>query len=311
MSKSKPFVISKGCGDKTVGFGRRKSELLSALAKDDNAFFVQIKELYYIKYDKIKQKYYDSLYKKFVTNNGLHCANHFSDKVAEVVSLMKDRKTSTEIMNLFSDKYDLNKNTIHSIIGDANTIIRQEFELEKSFLLDLHLLRYEEIFLENLNVDLDEVPAGYKKALKCEHLITAMDTLFQKERLLGIHTKNFKLKVTQNQIQESNTEFDITILSVNERLETISLLNRAKTVEEYIRPSVPNNNPMNIDTKNNKIVDDNMESPIKQAKQTDIIGDERSIEITSSGKNLDEVKEALGNTLKNKVQELFNKKKGI
>lgn len=300
----------QGASGLNVGFGKFKDKLLVDLAKEDLESFKQIKELYYDKYDSTKQKYYKSLEKKYIVEKGL--TNTAPDQaliVDEAVFLMKQRWVGNQIRTLFSEKYNLDRLQINSIMSDANTLIRREFESEKSLLLDLHLLRYEEIYLENISIDLEEVPAGYRKALKCEHTITAMETLFQKERLLGVHTKTFKIKANESVLQNKTVEFDITILNSNERLEILGLLNKAKAVEVYNKPFVTNNNPLNIDIKANKVEVVITDAPIKASTQTDTIGDEQSTLSQDSGKSFLEVKESLSNSLADKVKELFEKKK--
>lgn len=293
-----------------VGFGKFKDKLLSDLAKEDLESFKQLKELYYDKYDSKKQKHYKAVEKKYVLHNGINNVKPSQTLIIEeAIFLMKQRWVGNQIRTLFSEKYNLNELQINSIMSDANTLIRREFESEKSLLLDLHLLRYEEIYLENIDVDLDEVPAGYKKALKCEHTITAMETLFQKERLLGVHTKAFKLKANESILQNKTVEFDITILNSNERLEILGLLNKAKAVEVYNKPFAISDNPLNIDVKINKTETDITDAPIKASTQTDTIGDEQSALSQDTGKSFLEVKESLSNSLADKVKELFEKKK--
>lgn len=305
MAKKKVQVDSK----LNVGFGKFKNKLLSDLAKTDLEYFKQIKVLYYDRYSPAKKDYYRSIEKKYVSNNGLR--NTKPDDVSiveEAVTLMKLKWSNNRITTFLADKYSLNKRQLISIMSDVNTLIRKEFESEKSLLLDLHLLRYEEIYLENISINLEEVPAGYRKAVKCEHTITAMETLFQKERLLGVHTKAFKLKANESILEKKQVEFDVSILSSVERLEIFSLLNKAKATETLNRPTIPNNNPLNIEisTKNNEL--DISDAPIKAASQTDIIGDEQLNQNLNTGKSLIEVQETFSNSLRDKVKELFEKK---
>ena len=311
MAKGKPFVVKSGsqAPDKKVGFGKFKEKDLIWVAKNEFEFFKQIEALYYPKYNEEKKVYYNSLKKKFSKIEDLSI-NKFEKEIIEVVDLLKLKWTSFQIQDYLQGKYDLSESNRGLIISDAIALIRQSFELEKTFLIDIHLLRYEEIFLENLNANLDEVPVGYKKAMKCEHLITAMDTLFQKEKLLGIHTKAFKLKATESMLQRPDTEFDMTILTANERLELFSLLKKAKNVEKLNKPFLENNNPLNIDLKVQTDHDDDIKaSPIKKAKQTDIKAENEALSVKEGGKSLFEVQTNIQSTLKDKVKELFEKKK--
>ena len=307
MAKKKPFVVQTKEVDKTVGFGKYKEKLLLWVAKNDLDFFRQIEELYFEKYDKLKQIYYKKLHTQYVRDGGLMAKQRFEKEVVEAIELMKQKKSSKEITQHFMLKYNLSIDRVHVIMVDANLTLRKEFEIEKSFLLDIHLLRYEEIFLENLHVDLSEVPVGYRKAIQCEHYISAMETLFQKEKLLGVHTKNFKLQVNNFSIQEANLEYDLTKLTSGERLEIFSLLEIAKKTEKFNKPFLQNNNPLDINiTASVDVVND---IPVKKATQTDIIKDQENLIVESTGKTLFEVEEVIQNTLKDKVRELFEKKK--
>lgn len=304
--KKKPFVIATSTNDRTVGFGKYKSKKLIWVAHNDIEFFKNIETLYYPKYDDLKKKYYKSLFKKFVTGNGLISKPDLTDKIGEVVSLLRERKNSKEIYDYLGEKYSIEGADAKAIISDAIVTIRREFELEKSFLLDVHLVRYEETYLKNFNADLSNVPPGYRKAVQAEHMITAMETLFQKEKLLGIHTKNFKLKSSNKLLKRSDTEFDVTRLTPKERLRAYELLKKARNIEELVRPLLPSSNPLDIDVV--KKEDHMLDSPIKESTQTDIIGDEEKKNVKPEGRTLEEVHEKIENNLKEKVKKLLDGK---
>lgn len=312
--KDKPIKIYKGkegykIQDLKVGFGKYKNKQLVWVAKNDLEFFKEIEVLYYTKYSQVKQKHYDKLKIRFIQKNGLVTKEQLHDKIHEVVGLIRQRITGDNIHKYLEEKYNFPYNTRVSIISDAKFLRNKEFELEKDYLIDIHLLRYENIYYDNINPNLDHVQPGFRKAVKCEHFITALETLFQKEKLLGIHTKKFKLHINSNVVSKKvNTDFDMNMINMNEQLELLELLNKAKPTEVLVRPIVANENPLDIDISYKNEDDDVIEAPIQKSKQTDEIGDSESKELKSRGKSFDEVKESINKTLNDKVRELFEKK---
>lgn len=293
--------------NKTVEFGERKDELLSQVAKTDLEYFKKIKKLYYRKYNSFKKTYYNTLEQRYVKNNGMITFPGSMSIVHEIVSLLRERKTSAYIHQFIMDKYKCSKVSMLNYFSDANTIIRKEFEVEKSFLLDLHFIRYEEIFEESININVDSIPAGYRKAVKCEHLITAMETLFQKEKLLGVHTKRYKQVANSKSIKkEKNTLYDISQLTFNEQIELAMLLKKSKNVEILNKPIIANNNPLNVD-KIIKVNGEVIDAPIRQAKETDIKKEQGLIEQEEQGKTLLEVQANMNKTLNDKVKEMYER----
>jgi hypothetical protein len=293
--------------DRTVGFGKYKDKKLQWVAKEDIEYFKQIESLYYEKYDIIKKEYYNSLKKKYITNNGLSAIHH-QDKVQEIVSLMRQKQTSIQLHSYLKEKHNCSHDTTMRIMMDANSLVRHEFELDRKYIVDIHMMRYEQLYESNINPDLEKVPPGYRKAVLCEHYINAMETLFQKEKLLGIHTKKFKLKINSLKVNEhKGADFNMSSLSLKEQLEVISLLNKAKPIEKLVRDVIKNDNPLDI-SEAIVIDEDVIESPIKAAKQTDEIGDNEAKVEVSTGKSLFEVNQLMKKNLEDKVKELFEKK---
>ena len=305
--KPTKLFVGKEKRNLTVEFGKYKEKSLIWVAKNDLDFFKQIENLYYKKYSISKKNHYDKLKDRFVIKD-ISVDPLYQERVQEAVSLLKQKNSSESVRENLQKKYRLNIVQSGLIVTDANNLIRKDFEIEKSFLLDIHMIRYEEIYDDNINPDLSRVQPSYQKAVLCEHRLTAMDTLFQKEKLLGIHTKNFKQKINSNKVSfKKDIEFDITKLRFNERMELLSLLNKAKPEEQLVRGVVANNDPLNTSDskKENIIIIDN---PIQQSKQTDMIGEAESLKLKSTGKNLFEVQEVMKKTLEEKVKELFEKK---
>ncbi len=307
-SNRKPKLLEKKVRVRhLVEFGKYKSKTLSWVAKNDYIFFQQIEKLYYPKYDLLKKQFYDRLKKQFSENNGLWTPPSFHTKVEEAVKLLKERQTFIQLFSHFQTKYSYNESIIRQILSDANLLINREFELEKEFLLDIHLLRYEEIFDDEMNPNVYHIQPGYRKAIISEHYQNAMEALFQKEKLLGIHTRGFKNALAKKQtlLDKRDRDFDFNKISFNEQVELFGLFKKAKSEIQLINPVL---NTPKEDVSIKIEADVVVESPIKQAKQTDEIGEKEKNTIQKTGKTLIEVQMLIQQTLQEKIKALYDKK---
>lgn len=307
MNKKGSINLDPQYFPKTVGYGKYKEKALIWVAKNDLDFFKHIEKLYLSKYSEPKKKYYQKLYQQYVENNGVSVRGQrrYENKIQLAIELMRKHRTSHQIHQQLLEA-GAPHYAIIEIMIDANSVIRREFELEKSFLLDIHLLRYEEIYTENITANLDDIPPGYRRAVSCEYHITAMETLFQKEKMLGIHTKNFKFQINNVAAIQSDVEFDITKLTTGERLEVLRLLNKAKELEILNKP-ILNTNPLELDITEAVIIEDELETPVRKAKQTD--STPRKEKPTVEGKTLLDIQEAMADSLKEQVKKIFQEKK--
>jgi hypothetical protein len=305
MSKKKVVRSNSDIGSK-VGYGKYKDKTLTWVAKNDIEFFKQIENLYLSNYHPRKKVLYRRLFDQYVNEVS---PPKIEEYVQKVISFLKGKQTSEYIINHLKN-LNLNHSTITSIMIDANNFIRKEFELEKNFLLDIHLLRYETIYIDNIDVNLDHISAGYRKAVLCEHKITALETLFQKEKLLGVHTKSFKLQLDKHSVvhKNANLDFDLSRLTASERLEIFQILEKAKPTEKYNKPITQNNNPLEVN-QTTSILEEQEKAPISYSKETNRKKEEDEKQAIDQGLSLEEVKEKISNNLKEKVKELFNKKK--
>lgn len=294
--------------DTFVGFGKYKDKTLTWVAENDIEFFKQIENLYLSKFTVGRRAHYKKVKARFLKNDGFLKIHKYEKEIHIVAGLMRERLSSKEVREQAKTRFSkLKPSAIESIISDAIRITRREFELEKTHLLDIHLVRYEQIYQENFKPDLDYVPPAYRKAVMCEHHLTAMEILFQKEKLLGVHTKKFKAQAAKSVLKRSDTDFDFSTLSAKERVELFALLNKAKPIVHVIKP-IQIGEPTATVNNSSTAIESTIESPIKQSIQTDIKGEENQKEIIDSGKSFVEVQIELKKSLEDKVRELFEKK---
>jgi hypothetical protein len=89
------------------------------------------------------------------------------------------------------------KNIRHDI-WNANAQIKEEAKLERDSLIQVHVKRYEKIFRDNFNKtedDFAQMPVHIRRYMLIDSLMIAMDALIAKEKVLGLHTKQFRVQL--------------------------------------------------------------------------------------------------------------------
>jgi hypothetical protein len=297
-----------------VRLGKHAKVPFSVLFKLNPTDYKNIKEQFYHKYTYEEKRAYDFYLKK--------CLKVKSQEVR-----IKDK---SKVMSFIVEKRrkGLNQNDIFAAIkaehplipplqynalySEAKDILRKEFEIEKDFLVDIHVLRYEELFAQAIDPDVSKVPLAYRNSVLAESYSTALEILQQKERALGIHTKTFKLEISnylqENQKKKNKAVSNFQVLSLNERIELLKLLQSTKVEETILRP-ISSSEDENEKSTTAEVIVKEIEAPIRLSVQTDIKKDEGLVEESKRGKGLEDVQESIRLSIQRQVEEAMKKKK--
>lgn len=126
----------------------------------------------------------------------------------------------------------------------ANALIQEVYEINKTELVSLHIKRYDREIQRLLSIETPkeadfETPKGYWRAFnqKVIGMSDCLDALQQKERLLGIHTKSFRLVINSEEetvLKDRAPEIDISLLSLDEKIELNDLIEKTRRTEDEI-----------------------------------------------------------------------------
>lgn len=89
------------------------------------------------------------------------------------------------------------KNIRHDIFV-ANLQIKERAKEEREILVNTHVKRYEEMFDENISKTLDShkhLRMHIRRYALIDNYVIAMDALVAKERVLGLHTRQFRMQM--------------------------------------------------------------------------------------------------------------------
>lgn len=321
MAKEKHYKIYTSTRSiSLVSFGKYANKTFSYVARRDPGFFKEIKSLYFRKYDYLKKKAYKKVYKEFFGEEEVY------DKYRQDIinKLAIDRKNGV----LFSwskkeifDKYgDVPEAMLLDCFNKAKDTLRHEFKLEYYHLLDVHILRYEQMFMNAMNPDLSKVQKVFHNSVIIEGLNRALDAMIAKENLIGVHTNEFREHILEyfkdkNKDSEGNEEkkdFNLDRLSLNEQLELLSLIQFAKQ-EQHLSTETKVDKPEVLEVEELiTTVDEKMqiEAPLSRSSNVKKKFDEEiESEYVSNSKSLSDVQNSIKETLRKQVEEAFKKNK--
>lgn len=136
--------------------------------------------------------------------------------------------------------------SIHSAGGYLSTgraIIRNDFIKDRETTIGLHLRRYDKDIQQLLTIQPRTSNFAKSNEIKTNAYIQLIDLLGQKEKLLGFHSRSFNIKInneTNVKVIQKSSKYDLTKLSVDEKLELMNLLNKAKILNKESIGIIPN-----------------------------------------------------------------------
>lgn len=129
---------------------------------------------------------------------------------------------------------------IRKDIWNANLQVKEEAKLERDALIQTHVRRYERMFEEHFNKTIDDfayVPIHMRKYMLIDSLIIAMDALIAKEKVLGLHTKQFRVQLNNFFKKKIVAQYNFHNQNLDDLVRLKYLLAKMKTdevpVEQY------------------------------------------------------------------------------
>lgn len=170
--------------------------------------------------------------------------------VYEMIDLIKSGVSLDGCKSIFMER--INPNThrlfherfLQDCVLRANKLIKQVYEINKTDLIGVHIQRYDQEVNRLLNIptpreeeyeNIKHYWADFNR--KCLSMSQCLDALQQKEKLLGIHTKSFKLIINNEEetiVREKKLKIDITLLTLEEKIELNSLLEKSRRTDDEI-----------------------------------------------------------------------------
>lgn len=249
--------------------------------------------------------------KKFSKSKGLTFDNIF-----EIKDLYVDCLSQEEIIKIIKSSFDIGDKLAMEFDALGYYVFKNNFSLRADDVIAEHIKRYD-VEIKRLR---DFVPntsnPAFARKIANEAKLCLLDTLHQKEKLLGFHTKNFSLKV-YNTININNKkikkdDFDLSKLTLNEKIEFVNLINKATRTEDELDPGYVNqkikSNETTIDIEHEEIVTEKVEEKSLNIEKIELEEVEEKIDIDYVPAQIT-ISDKLREALRKKAEEQFSKLK--
>lgn len=206
---------------------------------------------------------------------------------------------------------------IQLVIHKGSKIVAHQFARDSRSIVSLHVKRYNQEIDKLLaktyeglidEVDIEgEMTASLRRKLRINCLMICMDVMVQKERVLQLHSKETQVKVfnTLNaKIKEKKVLFNLESLSLQEKIEFLQLIQKAKKNSNELMSVILNSKKQEVteDIEHEEVRNNNIDS-IKLINPPEVIK-------VRPKKGLDDITKKLHEALAKKAEIEFKKKNG-
>jgi hypothetical protein len=148
--------------------------------------------------------------------------------------------------------------SIRSDIWQVNNIIKRNSIEERETLINTHVKRYEKMFDEHFSKtenDFAHLPPKYRKFMLIDSLIIAMDALIAKEKVLGLHSRQFRVQLNNFFKKKIVAQYNFNNQDINDLIRLKQLLAKMKETDQ----AVVQNDDLENETKSATIDIDHIE----------------------------------------------------
>lgn len=226
------------------------------------------------------------------------------DWIKEGMSLDTCKEILTNQLNPATKK-PYHPRFVNEVVTTANTTIKEYYNYHKSQLIALHTKRYDKDINELLNIDVSGYLPYKQTEKKIEAYMRLLDVMQQKETLLGMHRKSFRLIINNEQttiVREKKARLDISKLSLQEQIELNNLLEKARKNEDEIGGVILRDKPQEVTEDAEYVVVDNKLNVDRMEHR-----EPKELNSAPIGSTLTNVEDRLKLALQKKAKEEFKK----
>lgn len=242
--------------------------------------------------------------------------------VSEVVEKYKEGFRRDEIIAYLGEK-GYAPASINIYMAQATSRITASFEENKSYIIGLHLKRYDQLY--NKHIQLAHGKPGLKLRFKrMEHYVVAMDSLLAKEKLLGLHSKKYNIQLNnfigRDKIKGDRSGYNFSQLTTEELVELVELMNLCKSSnysendQELIDNALIQTGNMvkkivqNVEEDIEETDFEEIQSPLSQVQHTDEYGNNMVVRQKRTGRNIIDLTDSLNKTNESTFDRMIREK---
>lgn len=227
-----------------VRFGKYKHLTFLELFHLDPDYFIALrKSQFFKKYLTREVSEYNKVYNTHVatkkelmrSNKRINIPKPMLDRG---IDLMYKWVTKEEFDNILKQEFNPTQAQLKECLTASKHFYTRQVELDKINLVSLHINRYEDLFKQVKNRDFSCIKPEKQWYAQIEQHLELVDILEAKEKVVGVHSKTFKVRLNNYYQQKKltkgpNISFDK--LTIEERLELLALYDKCKVSSDTIQ----------------------------------------------------------------------------
>lgn len=181
--------------------------------------------------------------KKEVITDPIKSQGAYGDAIAYCARMFRSGLSEEAAIDYVKATYkQFSETNIQLIIHKASESIAQEYARDKGSVISLHVKRYNaeikkliantyEGLIDEDNDDGKGDQQARKRKMRIFTLMTALDVMFAKERVLQIHNKETQVRIFNKlnaKVKEVKTKYNLSQLSLEEKIDFLNLVKKAK-----------------------------------------------------------------------------------
>lgn len=153
-----------------------------------------------------------------------------------IIRLLRTGHTESESSDILLQQ-NIAPHTILELLTKAKLSISRDFTKDKDYIVGQHVKRYDTDIQRLLHYTPRTLNPQKAVELKTNAYLRMIETMGQKEKLLGYHAKNFNIKINNETIvtvKEKKKKWNLEKLSLEEKIELLRLISKAKRSDSEV-----------------------------------------------------------------------------
>lgn len=165
------------------------------------------------------------------TNGGVN-----KELIKKAMDFLASGNSTSEVKRVLLDsEKGKSENYINKIVNEANKRLSDEYGKDKNEVIAIHVQRYNKDIVNLLDceseIDASDMPDFMKKNKKITSYYQALSSMFQKEKVLQMHSKSFQIFISNKvnyQVVEEAPTYDLSALTMEQKTDFLRLILKSK-----------------------------------------------------------------------------------
>lgn len=157
----------------------------------------------------------------------------YQKAISFAVDQLRDGVAQQSIAEDLLENKRLNQASVQIILNKADAVVASQHVRDRASIIAIHVKRYNSEIRSLQGQTFEHYDAFKKRQYRIEALMTMLDVMFAKEKVLQLHTKDTQVRIFNKinakvQKRDEDETLDLSVLTLEEKIELLSLITKAK-----------------------------------------------------------------------------------